>query len=102
MCVGVRIVADLLMPLNLALGSANAILAALLLALYGSMYRRSRSTFTVGLMVFAAAFLVQNLFVVYSLVAMMSYVEGPLAPYLAGIAILEAVGLAAILWTTWR
>ncbi len=100
--VGETAVTDFLMSLNLAIGSVNAILAALLLILYGGIYGRARTPFTLGLLTFAAAFLAQNLFVVYSLLAMMAYVEGPLAPYLVGIGALEAVGLAALLWSTWR
>ena len=50
----------------------------------------------------AAAFLAQNLLMVYSLGTMMDLVPGGLDPYLLGIGALEAIGLGAMLWTATR
>lgn len=91
--------ADPLMIGSIVVGAANIILALLLLGVYGGVYGRTRAPFTLALLLFAAAFLAQNILVVYSYVMMMPIVPDALNPYLLGIGILEAAGLGAMLWT---
>lgn len=91
--------ADPLMMGSIVVGAANIILALLLLGVYGGVYGRTRASFTLALLLFAAAFLAQNILVVYSYVMMMPIVPDALNPYLLGIGILEAAGLGAMLWT---
>lgn len=87
---------------SIAVGGANALLAATLLVVYRGVYARTKAPFTLALLLFAAAFLAHNLLMVYSLVTMMGVVPGNLDPYLLGIGTLEAIGLAAMLWTATR
>ena len=50
----------------------------------------------------SGAFLAQNLLVMYSFGSMMAIVPSAMDPYLFGIGTLEAIGLAAMLWTATR
>jgi len=84
------------------LGAANIVLAGVLLALYSRIYAKTKAPFTVGLILFALAFLLENGLVVYSYSTMMDLVPDALAPFLLVVGILEAVGLGAVLWTASR
>jgi hypothetical protein len=91
-----------MMIASVIVGAVNAVLAAILLAVYRGVYARTRSPFTLALLLFATAFLAQNALVVYSFVTMMLLVPSALDPYLLAIGIFEAVGLGAMLWTASR
>ena len=84
------------------LGAVNIVLAALLLGLYGRIYAKTKAPFTVGLIFFALAFLLENGLVVYSYGSMMALVPDALAPFLLVVGLLEALGLGAMLWTASR
>lgn len=94
--------AEMLMVGSIVVGVANAALAVVLLALYGRTLQSTKAPFTTALVVFAAAFLLQNLLVIYSYVTMMPIVPYAMMPYLFGIALLEAGGLGAMVWTATR
>ena len=87
---------------SIAVGAANVVLAGLLLTVYRGVYARTRARFSLALVLFAVAFVAQNVLMVYSLVTMMALVPGGLDPYLLGVGTLEAVGLGAMLWTATR
>src|SRR6266540_129898 len=70
---------SVLMIGSLAVGTANAVLAAILLFVYRGVYARTKAPFSLALILFAAAFLAQNLLMVYSLGTMMDLVPGGLA-----------------------
>jgi hypothetical protein len=53
-------------------------------------------------MIFAAAFLLHNLLLIYAYATMMPLVAYEMMPYLFGIALLEAGGLGAMVWTATR
>ncbi len=80
----------------------NVALAAALAGLYARIYARTRAPFTLGLVLFALAFLAQNLLVAYSYGTMMPLFDATLVPYLLAIAVFEALGLLAVLWTASR
>ncbi len=80
----------------------NMLLAAALAALYARTYARTRAPFTLGLIMFALAFLAQNVLVAYSYGTMMPLFGSALVPYLLAIAVFEALGLVAVLWTATR
>ena len=69
---------------------------------YRGVYARTKAPFTLALLLFAAAFLAQNVLVVYSFATMMSIVPNALDPYLLGIGAFEAIGLGAMLWSASR
>jgi hypothetical protein len=87
---------------SIVVGVANILLALLLLGVYGGVYRRTRAPFTLALLLFAAAFVAQNVLVVYSYATMMPLVPDDLTPYLMGIGVFEAGGLGAMLWAATR
>lgn len=91
-----------MMVASIVVGAVNAVLAAILLVVYRGVYARTKAPFTLALLLFATAFLAQNLLVVYSFVTMMGLVPSALDPYLLGIGIFQAIGLGAMLWTASR
>lgn len=93
---------DLLTTAVTAVAVLNVLLTTALVVLYVRVYARTRAPFTLGLILFALAFLAQNVLVAYSYGAMMPLFGDALVPYLLGIGILEAAGLAAVLWTATR
>ncbi len=80
----------------------NIALSATLAALYARVHAQTKAPFTAGLVLFALAFLAQNVLVAYSYGTMMPLFDVALVPYLLGIGIFEAAGLTAILWTATR
>ena len=87
------------MDASLVLGALNIGLAVVLFVLYRRIYAQTKAAFTLALLAFAGAFLVQNLLVVYSYLATMPLIPEPLSPYLFGIGASEAAGLVAIVYT---
>ncbi len=94
--------ADLLTSAVTAVAVLNVVLAAALAVLYARIYGKTRAPFTLGLILFALAFLAQNVLVAYSYGTMMPLFGADLVPYLLAIGALEAAGLAAVLWTATR
>jgi hypothetical protein len=87
------------MEATLIVGVVNIGLTGVLVFLYRRVYKQTQATFTLALILFAGAFLLQNILVVYSDLATMPLIPDPLAPYLFGIGATEAVGLTAIAYT---
>ena len=91
-----------LMIATIVLAGVNVILASILLVVYRGVYARTKASFTLALLLFALAFLAQNLLVAYSFVTMMAIVPTALDPYLLAIGALEASGLGFMLWSATR
>jgi hypothetical protein len=83
----------------LVVAIVNMILATLMVGLYSRIYSRSRSSFTLGLLVFAGSLLLQNGLVAYACSTMMPLFPDALAPYFFFIGFFETTGLAAMAWT---
>lgn len=90
------------MEASLVVGVLNIGLTGVLFAVYRRVYRQTKASFSLALIAFAGAFLLQNLLVVYSYLATMPLIPDSLSLYLFGIGASEAVGLAAIAWTAFR
>src|SRR2546422_10998381 len=82
-----------------ALGAINIVLAALLLAMYGRIYAKTKAPFTGGLIFFALAFLLENGLAAYSYDSMMRLVPEALAPCVLVARTLAAPAPGATLWT---
>lgn len=93
---------DLLTTAVTAVAALNVVLTAALVALYVRVYARTKAPFTLGLILFALAFLAQNALVAYSYGTMMPLFGGDLVPYLFAIGAFETAGLIALLWTATR
>jgi hypothetical protein len=81
----------------------NTVLILVLLWLYSSNYRKIRTTFTMGLMLFVVFFLAQNLAIIilwyqlYSISTIASAVVNSAAPYMTIINSVETVALLSLL-----
>ena len=82
---------------------ANTVLIVILLSLYSSSYRKIRSPFTIGLILFALFFLIQNIAIIifwyqlYNLVpTAVGGVVDAAAPYMTFINLVETVALAIL------
>jgi hypothetical protein len=84
---------------SVVVGFINLTLTVVLLALYRKIYTKTRAGFTLALLAFAGAFLVQNILIIYSYLAMMTLIPAEFAPYLFLIGLCEAAGLSAIAYT---
>ena len=87
------------MEASVVIGIVNIALTAVLFGLYRRVYAQTRAAFSLGLLFFAGAFVVQNLLVLYSYLATMPLIPPVMSPYLFSIGITEGAGLGAVLWT---
>jgi hypothetical protein len=87
------------MEASLVLGVANIGLTAVLFTLYRKVYAQTKASFSLALLLFAGAFVIQNLLVVYSYLETMPLIPDSLSPFLFAVGATEATGLAAVLWT---
>ena len=89
-------------PLSAALHGINILLTLGLLFIYVQNYMKIKSKYTIGLMVFAAFFLVQSAMGLY-FDAMMVMYSSPEAKNVATILeVVKAVGFAILLWISWE
>src|SRR5438105_15824180 len=89
-----------LMDVSSIVGMANMAILIALLTVYANIYRKTRATFTVGLMVFVGMLMLHNGIAVYAYFAMAPLYSHELLPYFVGIHIAELAGLAALLKVT--
>lgn len=84
----------------------NVGLVAALIYAYVQSWRAVKSSFTIGLVVFAVFFLVQNFVIIVFWYVMYTTVSEPIveaaAPYLTAVNAAEAIGLAMLTRSTWR
>ena len=90
----------LLMDVSSIVSMVNTVILVVLLAMYANIYRRTRATFTIGLIVFAGMLMLHNIIAIYGYFAMAPLYSDDLLPYFAGIHIAELVGLIALLKVT--
>jgi len=93
---------DILMEASVVLGLVSITLAGVLFVLYRRVYAQTQSGFGLALLIFASAFVVQSGLTVYSYLAAMPIIPDSFAPFLFGIGLCEATGLAAVVWTASR
>lgn len=81
---------------------ANTVLIIILLWLYSTSFRRIRSTFTVGLLLFVLFFLIQNVVIIifwyqlYSLVPSAAPTVNAFSPYMTAVNAVETVALLSL------
>jgi hypothetical protein len=91
---------SLLMDVSSIVSMANMAILIALLAVYANIYRKTRATFTVGLMVFVGMLMLHNGIAVYGYFAMAPLYSDHLLPYFVGIHVAELAGLVALLKVT--
>ena len=88
--------------IDLVLAGASIAVLIGLLYIYVGNYRRLRSPFSAGLIVFAALFLVENLAAMYFYVAMSEWAGAGVAVPMLALNAAELVGFATLLYVSWR
>ncbi|MBS3068619.1 hypothetical protein J4450_07980 [Candidatus Micrarchaeota archaeon] len=80
----------------------SAIILVTLLVIYLSNYRKIKSTFCTGLIIFAILLLVQNVAAIYFQINMSHQCSYETAQPFLILNFLEAIGLGALLYVTWK
>jgi len=95
-----------IMYLTVGVSLVDAVLAGVLLAIYAREYSRIRAQFTLGLVMFAAFFLAQNLLAAYGYLVLMVFLPDNVQPIMLAIMLLEALALAVMAYSAvsvgWR
>ena len=90
--------------LNLATGTelVSVVLLAGLFYIYLQNYRKMHSKFALGLLFFAAFFLIQNLMAIYFQVAMVSYYTHEVSEHIFILTLAQTIGLLILSFVTWK
>ncbi len=80
----------------------NVLLLIALIAVYVNSFRKIRASFTAGLIFFSTMFLIQNLIALYSYLAMFMYYAADVSGLVLTITMVQTVGLAVLLWLSFR
>ena len=80
----------------------SAVILVTLLVIYVSNYRKIKSSFCTGLIIFALLLLTQNVAAIYFQIGMSHQCSYETAQPFLILNFLEAVGLGALLYVTWR
>lgn len=90
--------------LNLATGTeiVNVILLAGLFYIYLQNYRTMKSKFALGLLFFAAFFLLENLMAIYFQVAMVSFYTPEVSEQVFILNSIQTLGLLVLSFVTWK
>ncbi len=81
---------------------ANVLMSISLLYVYIKNYLKMKLPFTLGLIIFAAIFLLQNLAAIYFQFAMIMYYTKDVAEFALVINTLECLGLASLVYVTYK
>lgn len=90
------------MMATVAVAGIDAALSVALMAVYAKSYSKVRAPFTLGLIVFAALFLAQNLLALYAYASMMEVFPASVGPYMLGIMVTEGAALGGMLYAASR
>ena len=88
--------------LTLGLIVVNMILALILLVVYARNYKTISSKFTLGLIFFAGAFLLENIFNFFFYSSLLASGITFITTFQLVINVLELVGLLILAWITWK
>jgi len=92
---------EALMGLTTALTGTSALLLIALLFVYIKNLQKIRSNFTIGLFIFAALFLLQNIVSLYFYLTMMDYYAADVAVHVFILTLLETIAFLVLLVITW-
>lgn len=88
----------MIMELNTWVSGINVIILLAIVYLYLQSFRKIRSDFTIGLILFAGLLLLQNLMTIYANLSMAAFFSAALLPYILAINIIQLAGLSVFLW----
>jgi hypothetical protein len=87
---------ETMMEIAVIFAILNSVVLVFLIVLYGRIARKSKATYSLGLVVFAVFLLAQNLATIYSYVTMSNFFGLGALPYLSSISALEFVALVVL------
>ncbi|MEO9321642.1 MAG: hypothetical protein ABI361_13325 [Nitrososphaera sp.] len=91
---------SMMMDISTAVSLVNVAVLAVLLTLYGRIYKNTRAVYTLGLMFFAGMLVLHNAIAIYGYFAMAPLYSEPLLPYFIGVHFAELAGISALLKVT--
>lgn len=89
---------EVMKVIAISIGIANICLLLGLLYIYVSNYKNIKSEFTLGLVIFASFFLLQNIFMV-AVIALSTELD---KPPMGGFMLIELIALAILFKITWK
>ena len=92
----------MLMALTTILAAISALILAALSYIYIRNLRKIRSNFTIGLLIFALLFLIQNIVSLYFYLTMMDYYVPAVELHVFIFTLLQTIGFAILLKLTWE
>ena len=92
----------MVMDFAVAVTVISAVILVTLLYIYISNYRKIKSSFCTGLIIFAILLLAQNVAAIYFQIGMSNQCSYETAQPFLILNFLEAVGLGALLYVTWK
>ena len=92
----------MLMTLTTILTVLSALILAALLHIYIKNLRKIKSNFTIGLLIFALLFLIQNIVSLYFYLTMMDYYVPEVELHVFIFTLLQTIGFAVLLKLTWE
>ena len=93
---------SMLMKFITVLTVVSILMLLLLVYIYYKNLKKIKSSFTIGLLIFAVLFLVQNLVSVYYYVTMMDYYVPAVEKHVFIFTLLQTIGFAVLLKITWE
>ena len=85
-----------------ALTLASVVMLLFLIYVYYKNLKKIKSGFTIGLLIFAVLFLVQNLVSIYYFLTMMDYYVPAVEKHVFIFTLLQTIGFAILLKITWE
>ena len=92
----------MLMNLTTILAVGAILVLGFLLHIYIKNLRKIKSSFTIGLLVFALLFLIQNLVSLYYFLTMMEYYSPEVEVHVFILTLLQTIGFLVLLKITWE
>lgn len=93
---------SLIMNVTTVLTAISTILLLGLVYVYYKNLRKIRSNFTIGLLIFAVLFLIQNIVSLYYFITMMKYYAPEVEVHVFILTLLQAIGFGILLKITWE
>jgi hypothetical protein len=91
---------ELMMQIAILFALLNSVILCVLLYFYGRMAFKTKASYSLGLLIFAAFLLAQNVLTVYSYFDMWHFFGTAALPYLSWMAGLEFIALIALIRIT--
>ena len=93
---------SLIMNITTAITAVSTIFLLGLLYVYSKNLKKIKSRFTIGLLIFALLFLLQNLISLYYYITMMKYYAPEVEIHVFILTLLQTIGFAILLKITWE